>query len=216
MCQVFPAPRPACFFLTADRSPEEPDGRCHGGANRFIESAAREGAPLALAYHHDDHGGTFGASEQLALCRGAPRGALLWDPADPDTLPGQSATASSSQGHAAPVLYAAPPRRATSRSRSSPRSGASARLEGHPILGKLPGVEASTGSLGQGLSIGVGHALAGKLDAHSYRVFVMIGDGENDEGQIRKQPSPHPSISWTTSHVSSTTTATQQTGVSTM
>lgn len=90
-----------------------------------------------------------------------------------------------SKGHAAPVLYAALAEAgyfpveelATLR-----RIGS--RLEGHPILGKLPGVEASTGSLGQGLSIGVGHALAGKLDAHSYRVFVMIGDGENDEGQI--------------------------------
>jgi transketolase len=45
-------------------------------------------------------------------------------------------------------------------------------------------VEASTGSLGQGLSIGLGHALAARLDKRSYRVYVMIGDGESDEGQI--------------------------------
>jgi transketolase len=57
-------------------------------------------------------------------------------------------------------------------------------LEGHPVMGKLAGVEASTGSLGQGLSIGLGHALAGRVDNRNYRVFVMIGDGESDEGQI--------------------------------
>jgi len=57
-------------------------------------------------------------------------------------------------------------------------------VEGHPILGRLPGVEASTGSLGQGLSIGLGHALAARIDARDYRVYVMIGDGESDEGQI--------------------------------
>ena len=90
-----------------------------------------------------------------------------------------------SKGHAAPALYAALAEAgyfpveelATLR-----RIGS--RLEGHPILGKLPGVEASTGSLGQGLSIGVGHALAGKLDSLPYHVFVMTGDGEVDEGQV--------------------------------
>ena len=49
---------------------------------------------------------------------------------------------------------------------------------------RLPGVEASTGSLGQGLSIGVGHALAARLDGYDSRVYVMIGDGELDEGQV--------------------------------
>ena len=49
---------------------------------------------------------------------------------------------------------------------------------------KVPGVEASTGSLGEGLSIGIGHALAARLDKRDYQVFVMTGDGEIDEGQI--------------------------------
>ncbi len=57
-------------------------------------------------------------------------------------------------------------------------------VEGHPNMRRLPGVEASTGSLGQGLSIGLGHALAARVDKRSYRVYVMIGDGESDEGQI--------------------------------
>ena len=57
-------------------------------------------------------------------------------------------------------------------------------LEGHPNMRVLPGVEASTGSLGQGLSIGLGHALAARVDSRDYRVYVMIGDGEADEGQV--------------------------------
>jgi len=57
------------------------------------------------------------------------------------------------------------------------------RLQGHPQLG-LPGLEASTGSLGQGISIANGIALAGKLDKKTYRTFCVIGDGESQEGQV--------------------------------
>jgi transketolase len=56
--------------------------------------------------------------------------------------------------------------------------------EGHPNMKRLPGIEASTGSLGQGLSIGVGHALAGRLDGRPYHVYVVLGDGEMGEGQV--------------------------------
>ncbi|MDH7577963.1 MAG: transketolase [Bacillota bacterium] len=90
-----------------------------------------------------------------------------------------------SKGHAAPLLYAAlaergffpPEELLTLRKLRS-------RLQGHPDLRKLPGVEASTGSLGQGLSIGLGVALAGKLDQRDYRVYVLLGDGECEEGQV--------------------------------
>ena len=58
------------------------------------------------------------------------------------------------------------------------------RLQGHPVLGATPGIEASTGSLGQGLSIGLGMALAARLDGKDFRVFVMLGDGECQEGQV--------------------------------
>lgn len=57
-------------------------------------------------------------------------------------------------------------------------------LQGHPDMNKVPGVEMSTGSLGQGLSTAVGMALAGKLDKKDSRVYAMIGDGESQEGQI--------------------------------
>jgi transketolase len=90
-----------------------------------------------------------------------------------------------SKGHAAPGLYVAlaeaeffdPNLLLTLREFGSP-------VEGHPVMHKLEGVEASTGSLGQGLSIGLGHALAGRLDQRDYRVYVMIGDGESNQGQI--------------------------------
>src|SRR5204863_99442 len=58
------------------------------------------------------------------------------------------------------------------------------RLEGHPNVRRVPAVEASTGSLGQGLSIGLGMAFAGRLDRSDHRVWVMLGDGELDEGQV--------------------------------
>jgi transketolase len=57
-------------------------------------------------------------------------------------------------------------------------------LEGHPNMCRVPGVEASTGSLGQGLSIGLGHALGARLDGRDSRVYVMSGDGEIEQGQI--------------------------------
>lgn len=90
-----------------------------------------------------------------------------------------------SKGHGAPGLYAVlaeagffpASELSTLRKLGSP-------LEGHPNMCRLPGVEASTGSLGQGLSIGIGHAVAGKLDGRDYRVYVIVGDGETEEGQV--------------------------------
>lgn len=90
-----------------------------------------------------------------------------------------------SKGHGVPVLYAALAEAGyipqewlrTLRKINSP-------LQGHPSVKDLPYVEASTGSLGQGLSIGLGMALAARLDGRRYHVFVMIGDGESEEGQI--------------------------------
>lgn len=59
-----------------------------------------------------------------------------------------------------------------------------AMLGGHPESGKIPGVEASTGALGHGLSIGVGMALAGRMNQRQHRVFVLVGDGECNEGSV--------------------------------
>lgn len=57
-------------------------------------------------------------------------------------------------------------------------------LQGHPCKNETPGVDASSGSLGQGISVAVGMALAGKMDDASYRVYTLLGDGEIQEGQV--------------------------------
>jgi transketolase len=57
-------------------------------------------------------------------------------------------------------------------------------LQGHPVRGTVPGVEACTGSLGQGLSIAVGMALGARIDRKDFRVWCMLGDGEMQEGQV--------------------------------
>ena len=110
-------------------------------------------------------------------------GVLRYDPQDPHSP--QRDRFILSKGHGAPGLYAVLaeagyfPREelSTLRKLGSP-------LEGHPNMCRLPGVESSTGSLGQGLSIGIGHALAARLDGAGYRVYVMVGDGESEEGQV--------------------------------
>jgi len=90
-----------------------------------------------------------------------------------------------SKGHAAPLLYAVLAESGyfevkellTLRKLSS-------RLQGHPDMKRLPGIEISTGSLGHGLSVGNGMAIAGKLNKKGYRVYVLLGDGECQEGQV--------------------------------
>lgn len=58
------------------------------------------------------------------------------------------------------------------------------RLQGHPVLGSVPGIENTSGSLGQGFSQAIGMALAAKMNKEKYRVYCMTGDGELDEGQV--------------------------------
>lgn len=89
-----------------------------------------------------------------------------------------------SKGHASPGLYAVLSLRGFfPESLLGGFRKLNSKLEGHVHRG-VPGVEASTGSLGQGLGIGVGMALAAKLDSKSYHVFVILGDGEIEEGSI--------------------------------
>lgn len=90
-----------------------------------------------------------------------------------------------SKGHACPVLYAALTERGffTKKALKTLRAVGSI-LQGHPDMRKTPGVDMTSGSLGQGLSAGLGIALAAKLDRKSYRVFVMLGCGELQEGQV--------------------------------
>jgi len=90
-----------------------------------------------------------------------------------------------SKGHAAPLLYAALAEAGyfpveellTLRQLDS-------RMQGHTDMTITPGVEMSAGALGEGLSFGIGIALAARLDRRDYRVYVLLGDGECDEGQV--------------------------------
>ncbi len=90
-----------------------------------------------------------------------------------------------SKGHAVPIVYAA-----MSRTGYFPEDELmtlrkiDSRLQGHPSVKDLPGLEASTGSLGQGLSIGLGMALANRMDGLDGTVYVVLGDGEIQEGQV--------------------------------
>ena len=90
-----------------------------------------------------------------------------------------------SKGHTAPALYAALAERGffPKEDLVTLRKTASY-LQGHPDMKGVPGVDMSTGSLGQGISAACGMALSAKLSGDSYRVYAMLGDGESEEGQV--------------------------------
>ena len=90
-----------------------------------------------------------------------------------------------SKGHTAPALYAVLAERGFfPREELLTLRRMGSRLQGHPNMHKTPGVDMSTGSLGQGISAACGMALAGKLDRKGYRVFTIVGDGESQEGEV--------------------------------
>ena len=90
-----------------------------------------------------------------------------------------------SKGHACPVLYANLALRGYfSVEETYTLRCLGSKCQGHPDMNKMEGLDASTGALGEGLSIGVGMSLVGKLDKKNYTVYVMVGDGEVQEGQI--------------------------------
>jgi transketolase len=90
-----------------------------------------------------------------------------------------------SKGHTAPALYAALAEKGFFDKdilKTLRKFGSI--LQGHPDMKHIPGIDMSTGSLGQGFSAACGIALAGKIDSKDYRVYSIIGDGESEEGQI--------------------------------
>ena len=142
-----------------------------------IRMAIIEGTFHAKSGHP---GGSLSISDLMAY--------LYWkelriDPANPDWAGRDRFVLS--KGHAAPALYGALAHRgffpveliATLRKSDSI-------LQGHPDMKQIPGVDMSSGSLGQGVSCAVGMALAAKLDKADYRVYAVLGDGEIGEGQV--------------------------------
>ncbi len=118
---------------------------------------------------------------------------------DPPTRAGKNGTASCSV-RAMPAPRCMPFWRTRGISRGGPLTLRKfhSHLQGHPDMRKTPGVDANTGSLGQGVSIAGGMALAAKYKGESHRVFVITGDGESQEGLVWRPPCPPPTISWTT------------------
>ncbi len=90
-----------------------------------------------------------------------------------------------SKGHASPALYAVLAEKGfiTEQDLMTFRL-INSNLQGHPNMNECPGVDMSTGSLGQGLSVAVGMSIANKLDKNDFRTYVVCGDGELQEGQI--------------------------------
>jgi len=158
------------------RTPERSVGQIQEIARRMrIEAVkmiheARSGHP----------GGSLSAADIVAALYFR---VLRHDPANPD-WPDRDRFILS-KGHGVPIQYAALAEAGyfdksllpTLRQVGSP-------LQGHPSKKDLAGIEASTGSLGQGLSIGLGIALAARLDGKDFRTYVMMGDGELNEGQV--------------------------------
>ncbi len=108
--------------------------------------------------------------------------AMKFDPASPNSVAGDRFVLS--KGHAAPVLYAALAEAGVFPvSRLMTLRQFSSELEGHPTP-LIPGVDAATGSLGQGLSVGAGLALGARLEMSRARVYVLLGDGEMAEGNV--------------------------------
>jgi transketolase len=108
--------------------------------------------------------------------------AMKFDPKNPNSPDGDRFVLS--KGHAAPVLYAALAEAGVfPESRLMTLRQFSSELEGHPTP-IIPGVDAATGSLGQGLSVGAGLAIGARMDKSPTRVYVLVGDGEMAEGQI--------------------------------
>ncbi len=90
-----------------------------------------------------------------------------------------------SKGHTAPALYSVLALKGFfDMNEIKSLRNIESRLQGHPDMKKIPGVDASTGSLGQGLSIANGMALASKMNSEGVRVYCICGDGEIEEGQI--------------------------------
>lgn len=125
-------------------------------------------------------GGSLSIADVLAY--------LYWkemnvDPADPKMADRDRLVLS--KGHAAPALYAALAHRGYFSTDLIPTlRHVGSILQGHPDMKHIPGVDMSSGSLGQGISAAVGMALGAKLDDANWRVFTILGDGEIEEGQV--------------------------------
>lgn len=147
----------------------------------LLANRIRQGALLGIAAGKSGHpGGSLSIADILAVLYGEVMQVRpeepKWEDRDRFVL---------SKGHCAPALYAC----LAQRGFFSPEEIHSLRhmgamLQGHPDMKGTPGIDMSTGSLGQGISAACGMALSGKLQNKDYRVYTIVGDGESEEGQV--------------------------------
>ena len=141
----------------------------------------RSGTIIGVYHAKSGHpGGSLSIADVLAYLYNAE---MRIDPANPKWEDRDRFVMS--KGHCAPALYAA----LAERGYFSPEElnhlrQIGALLQGHPDMKHVPGVDMSTGSLGQGISAAVGMAMAGKMAGKDYRVYAILGDGELQEGQV--------------------------------
>ena len=146
-----------------------------------VANEVRKGVVTAVHAAKSGHsGGSLGAADIMTYLYFAE---MDVDPADPRRADRDRFVLS--KGHCAPALYAVLAERGFfGKEELETLRHIGSRLQGHPNMNDTPGVDMSTGSLGQGISAAVGMALAAKHWGDSYRVYTLLGDGECEEGQV--------------------------------
>ncbi len=148
---------------------------------QILATKARMGAILGTYHAKSGHpGGSLSAADIFAYLY---EKELHVDPKNPDWENRDRFVLS--KGHCCPSLYAVLALKGFfSWNELTTLRHVGAMLQGHPDMKKTPGIDMSTGSLGQGISAACGMALAAKLDKKDYRVYTLLGDGEVEEGQV--------------------------------
>ncbi|MCL1790708.1 MAG: transketolase [Peptococcaceae bacterium] len=147
---------------------------------KVARSLRRDIIEMLTAAQSGHPGGSLSATDILAVLYFHE---MRIDPLNPDWADRDRFVLS--KGHAAPALYAALAHRGYfAKKELITLRKLGSNLQGHPDMERVPGVDMSTGSLGHGLSVAVGMALAGKTDGKTYRVYALLGDGEINEGMI--------------------------------
>lgn len=151
---------------------------------RFLKETAREGREAILkTTHHAKNGHVGGSLSEIDILTALYFKVMRIDPKRPDWEERDRFLLS--KGHASPGFYVTLAKRGYfDMEVLDSFDGIDSKLQAHPDMHKCPGVDYSTGSLGQGLSIGIGMAEGGRLQNKSYTTFVLIGDGEAQEGQV--------------------------------
>ena len=146
-----------------------------------VANEVRKGVVTGVHAAKSGHpGGSLGAADIMTYLYFAE---MDVDPADPHRADRDRFVLS--KGHCAPALYAVLAERGFfGKEELETLRHIGSRLQGHPNMNDTPGVDMSTGSLGQGISAAVGMALAAKHWGDSYRVYTLLGDGECEEGQV--------------------------------